>query len=333
MKLSWRKLLFIAVMIGMLAAVFILASCSGDETETAGAEGSGEDCAVCHNDSDQIVFAKSLQWETSGHGEGTSYLRGTSPGCAGCHAGSGFTAMIAAGVNPEGVQQGQTNPTPQNCRTCHEIHTTYTDEDWTLTTTAPVTLFVSGQTYDGGKGNLCANCHQPRREMEAENGMVNWNSTHYGPHHGPQSTMLLGIGGAGVTGKASAHYSMVEDTCVTCHVVNDVHTMAPNVESCLSCHADAEDFNINGLQTEVDELIEELTVLLSEKHMLETSAHEPYHTGMPLEDLHPVVGEYPEDQAAALWNYIYIVVEDGSRGVHNPSYTKALLEKSIEALQ
>jgi hypothetical protein len=333
MKLSWRKFLLVAGMMGLLAAVFVLVGCSGDETENAVTEGPEEDCAVCHNDSDQIVFAKSVQWETSGHGEGTSYVRGTSASCAGCHAGGGFTAMIAGGTNPEGVQEGQTNPTPQNCRTCHEIHTTYTDNDWALTTTEPVTLFASGQTYDGGKGNLCANCHQPRREMEAENGMVNWSSTHYGPHHGPQSAMLLGIGGAGATGKPSAHYNMVEDTCVTCHLVNEVHTMAPNVESCLACHADAEDFDINGLQSEIDELIEELRVLLGEKHMLETSAHEPYHTGMPVEDLHPVVGDYTEAEAAALWNYTYIFTEDSSHGVHNPSYTKALLEYSIEALQ
>lgn len=320
MKVNWRKLLFVIGTIGLLAAVIVLAGCSGNEKETAANEGSDEDCIACHNDSDQIVFAKDIQWETSGHGEGTSYLRGTSASCAGCHAGVGFTEMIAAGItNPEDVQEGQTNPTPQNCRTCHEIHTTYTNADWNLTTTTPVTLFASGQTYDGGKGNLCANCHQPRREIEAENGMVNWSSTHYGPHHGPQSAMLLGIGGAGVTGKPAAHYSMVEDTCVTCHLVNQVHTMAPNVEACTACHSGAEDFDINGLQTEVDGMVAELGDLLEAKGLFE--------------DGEPIVGEYPEDQAAALWNYIYIVNEDGSHGVHNPSYTKAMLEYSIEALQ
>ncbi len=334
MEFNWRKLLVVAGVIGMLAAALILTGCTGDETENADADGSEEACAACHNDSDQLVFAKSIQWETSGHGEGTSYLRGTSASCAGCHAGGGFTEMVAAGItNPEDVQEGQTNPTPQNCRTCHEIHTTYTDADWSLTTTKPVMLFASGQTFDGGKGNLCASCHQPRRDMVAENGMVNVNSTHWGPHHGPQSAMLLGIGGAGVTGKPAAHYSMVEDTCVTCHLVNEVHTMAPNVQACQSCHADAADFDIGGLQTEVEEMLGELTVLLSDKHMLETAAHEPYHTGMQLEDLHPVVGDYPEAEAAALWNWIFISTEDSSHGVHNPSYTKALLEYSIGALR
>jgi hypothetical protein len=48
---------------------------------------------------------------------------------------------------------------------------------------------------------------------------------------------------------------------------------------------------------------------------------------------HPVVGTYPAAQAEALWNYIFISVEDGSLGVHNMPYTKDLLEASIEALQ
>jgi hypothetical protein len=48
---------------------------------------------------------------------------------------------------------------------------------------------------------------------------------------------------------------------------------------------------------------------------------------------HPIVGKYPEAEAAALWNYILIAIEDGSHGVHNPAYTKALLQASIDALK
>ena len=42
--------------------------------------------------------------------------------------------------------------------------------------------------------------------------------------------------------------------------------------------------------------------------------------------------QVPEAQAAALWNWIYIAHEDGSLGVHNPAYTKALIEAGLEAL-
>ena len=55
--------------------------------------------------------------------------------------------------------------------------------------------------------------------------------------------------------------------------------------------------------------------------------------GMLSEEDDPVVGEYPEAEAAALWNYIYISHEDKSKGVHNPGYTIALLQASIDALK
>jgi hypothetical protein len=112
---------------------------------------------------------------------------------------------------------------------------------------------------------------------------------------------------------------MVENTCVACHLgENDNHTFMPTVTACQGCHADAENFDINGLQTEVEAKLEELAVALEAK-------------GLLAED-EPVVGDYPEAEAAALWNYIYLKHEDKSMGVHNPAYTKALLDASFEAL-
>ncbi|MEE8318769.1 MAG: hypothetical protein V3R36_03925, partial [Dehalococcoidales bacterium] len=100
-----------------------------------------------------------------------------------------------------------------------------------------------------------------------EGGIVNVSSTHWGPHHGPQSTMLLGIGGAGASGSPSAHYSMVEDGCPTCHLAGGDHLLSPSmqrhaIKRCQSCHADATNFDIGGVQTEVEALIEELEHLL-----------------------------------------------------------------------
>ena len=280
-------------------------------------------CTECHNET-TIITGKKAAWEDSIHGTGEAFVRGTSAGCAGCHSGGAFKEMIAAGLNPSEVESGDPNPTHQDCRTCHQIHMTYTGEDWALTTTDAVTLYAfEDATFDGGGGNLCANCHQPRRVMEAEGGIVNWSSTHYGPHHGPQSAMLLGIGGAGdaAEGSPSAHATMVADTCVTCHVgENDDHSFAPNVASCLGCHADIEEFDFSGLQTEVEEKLAELADLLVAKGMWDAETGEP------------VVGEYPEADAAAMWNYVLIHHEDSSRGVHNPAYTKALLDWSIAQL-
>jgi hypothetical protein len=234
--------------------------------------------------------------------------------------------MIAAGLSPDEVELGDPNPTRQDCRACHNIHTTYTVEDWSLESTAPVDLYAfEGVTFDGGEGNLCANCHQPRRVMTAEDGIVNVDSTHWGPHHGPQSAMLLGVGGAGdVEGSPSIHAMAVADTCATCHLNNDNHSFEPSIDACVGCHAEAEDFDIEGVQTQVEGLVVELQEALLAKGLL---------AGDEEEGFHPVVGEYPEAEAAALWNYIFIAIEDTSFGVHNPPYTIALLEASIEALQ
>ena len=156
--------------------------------------------------------------------------------------------------------------------------------------------------------------------MDIVDGVVNWSSSHYGPHHGPQSAMLMGIGGQGVEGKPAAHYSMVEDTCVACHVGEGAnHSFEPNVAACQGCHADAENFDINGTQTEVHELLMQLEEALKAAGMLD-------------EEGEIVTGEYPEAQAAALWNFVYIEHEDKSMGVHNPTYTRALLEASLAAL-
>jgi hypothetical protein len=281
-------------------------------------------CMECHNDT-TLLTGKETAWSESVHGTGTAFARGTSAGCAGCHSGGGFVAMVAAGQTPADVESGDPEPTRQDCRTCHNIHTSYTGADWALTTTDPVTLYAfEGETYDGGAGNLCANCHQPRRQIdEAVDGMVEVDSTHWGPHHGPQSAMLLGLGGAGdVEGRASAHSTaMVADTCVTCHVGEaDNHTFEPDVSACVACHADAEDFDIDGVQSDVQAMLDELEEILVAKGLLD-------------EEGEPVVGSYPEAEAAALWNWIFVNHEDKSLGVHNAAYTKALLEASLTALE
>ena len=231
--------------------------------------------------------------------------------------------MIAEGLTPDKVESGDPNPTHQDCRTCHQVHTSYTAADWALTTTDPVALYaLEGATFDGGAGNLCGVCHQPRRPMDAADadGNVEITSTHWGPHHGPQTAMLLGIGGAGeVEGSPSAHYSMVENTCVTCHVgENDDHSFEPNAAACVACHGEVDSFDLNGVQTEVEEMAAQLEEKLT--------------TAGLLVDGHPNPGVYPAGQAQAAWNWIMITLEDSSMGVHNPKYTKALLEWSLEQL-
>ncbi len=332
MRLVLRVLLF--------GAAIVLAACSGEAGPAgpAGASGPagpagppGADatfevadltCAGCHDDT-TLITGKATAWAESVHGTGGAYVRGARSSCAGCHSGGGFSAMVAAGGNPGAVEVGDPNPTRQDCRACHAIHTSYTEADWALETVAPVDFYaVEGVTFDGGSGNLCATCHQPRRVIaDAVDGMIEVTSTHWGPHHGGQGSMLMGVAGAGdVAGSPSSHATLIENTCVSCHMGEGAdHTFEPSISACEGCHSGAENFDINGVQTEVKAMLAELEAGLIALGWLD-------------EEGHPTVTQVPEAQAAALWNWIYIAHEDGSYGVHNPAYTKALLEAGLAAL-
>ncbi len=292
----------------------------------AGAEASMADltCTECHNDT-AVITGKKAPWEASVHGSGTAAeYAGGRDGCAACHSGASFSKMVAEGLTPATWEGDIADVTHQDCRTCHQIHTTYTGEDWALETTDAVGLYAfEGVTYDGGAGNLCANCHQPRSLVgEAVDGVKKITSTHWGPHHGPQASFLMGQGGAGeVEGKPSAHYSMVEDTCVACHLgESDNHTFLPSVAACLGCHTDIEEFDFSGLQAEVQGLLDELKEKLIAGGYLD-------------EEGHPVVSEGPAAEVDAAWNYVLIALEDKSLGIHNPSYTRDLLEASLAAFE
>lgn len=277
-------------------------------------------CTECHNDGTTLIGVQK-EWAASMHatGRGASYAGGRS-GCSSCHGSAGFQAALESeGTPDEGISDP--HPVGPDCRACHQVHETYTAADWALSTTDPVALYAfEDVTYDQGKGNLCANCHQPRRTMEVlDDGTVDVNSTHWGPHHGPQSAILLGVGGQLVDGSAGAHYTMVEDGCVTCHLGEAKnHSFAPTAAACVACHGD--DFDYEEAQAEVVALGAELKELLIANGLWNEEEDEN------------MTGIFSAEYAGALWNYILIFPEDGSLGVHNMSYVKALLEASIDVL-
>jgi hypothetical protein len=271
-----------------------------------------------------MMTGKQLQWEHSVHGTGEAFLRGTSASCAGCHSGGAFSQRIAEGHTFAEVENGDPNPTRQDCRACHQIHTSYTGDDWALENTDPVTFVALPEfTFDGGDGNLCSSCHQPRRAFpEAVDGMVDVNSVHWGTHYSVQGAMLFGQSGSMTAVELDLNptiHSTIENTCVGCHMgENFNHTFVPSVDFCIQCHDDAESLDVNGGITEVETALAELGEALIAAGLLD-------------EEGHLVVGLYPETQAAALWNWI-VITEDGSGGVHNPHYALALIEYSMEQL-
>ena len=248
------------------------------------------------------------------------------------------------------------NPTPQNCRTCHKIHTTYTGADFDRQYNEPHDLWLTGTTVDFGDGNLCAQCHQPRTSYDIPvvgGGDVTFTSSRFGPHHGAQGAMLGGDAGYEVAGSESYDGPFLHATdarsngCPTCHmapgygVQSGGHTMimsyerfgslTPNTTGCETCHASADDwddFDYGGKQTEVENLILAIQDKLIIAGIIDAADDGLTH----IDDVGGANGgTYSEAVAGAYWNYI-TVLEDRSMGVHNPPYIIALLTNALAAL-
>ncbi len=320
--------------IGLVVALVIVAVGCATTTEEEAAV-TAEDCTVCHNDT-TLVKARQVQWAGSAKATGGNFERNGTD-CAFCHTNEGFLAGSISADTKE-VAMAPENPSPIQCRTCHKIHTTYTSADWALRTTSSVTLLSTGDTYDKGKSNLCVSCHQPREATtppQVGDGAVEIASTRYGPHHGPQSSMLLGTGGYGDYKGSKVHYDYTTDGCVECHMATPYgaqaggHTfgvgyeyheaLRPNLAACDSCHSDIEDFDRNGAQTEVQALFDEAEALLVAK-------------GLMKEGGSVVAQTVSSAEAGAIYNW-KMVQEDRSIGIHNPAYAKFLLQTAIDILK
>lgn len=312
-----------------------------------------ENCTQCHTNN-TTLFARQVQYNNSVHRQGGNFERSDAD-CAGCHTHEGFLDRVANGdadmssISPE-------NPSPINCRTCHQIHTTYTDADFAFTRTSAVTLMFGGGTFDQGEANLCASCHQGR-PVEGppviDGPDVEVTSSRYGVHHGPQSLVLSAqgayefVGSANIPSGPNTHGNPAAnaDGCPTCHMAAPFggqaggHTWnmeyeyhgseTGNYAGCNTgdCHdgdVDPADdwghtFDYNGVQTEVEEL-------------LATLATELQRVGIMRDDHYAYTGTFPANLAAAFINW-QMFEEDRSRGIHSPRYVPRVLTNTIEMVQ
>jgi len=305
---------------------------------TAGKDGTAS-CVSCHSAEHRLPIESSYPY--SGHANQTIMYNGMTlaeyanqsffgGSCTQCHTNEGYIDYMTTGVtNPESYA----NPTRIDCMTCHDKHSTFDFEndgnDYALRNFEPTTLITDpNYTIDfGDKSNNCASCHQPRTAppIDDGSGMFAVTSSHWGPHHGPQSTLLEGIQGAEVAGSeaypgigSATHRS--GSSCTTCHMGassgpddEGLHSFNPTTTACTTCHPGGAPSEVEGLAANMANL----AVLLEDIGIV--------HDG------HPVEGDYTITQAEAAWNYL-LIMEDKSNGVHNPAYAKALIKNSIEVL-
>ncbi|GJQ64482.1 MAG: hypothetical protein SCALA702_35350 [Melioribacteraceae bacterium] len=328
-------------------------SCHGPGSEHLGATADfkiestleSDNCAKCHNSGTHHVIAE--QWNFSIHGsENHLYFGENRASCTPCHNGKGFVDFV------KGEEQDAPVAVSITCATCHDPHDHGNDNQLRLVT---ATLMDGHEVTELGKGGLCSNCHRSRRDgVDYTANYLDNLSSRFGPHHGPQTEMLIGANTPtfGMTIASSPHDTAIEDGCVGCHMYpNEVdendevllsgnHSFSmvdqdgnDNVAACEDCHGTMESFDekkfyvngnadldgngtAEGMQHEVHGLLDKLAELLP-----------PYGST----DINTIDSTWSADEAVALYNY-KSVEEDRSFGVHNPQFIVGILIASIEKL-
>ena len=352
----------LSTLVGVAFFALMIVGCEGPQgvagqDGAAGADGAdgadginaAETCTDCHTD-DTEIFAAQVQYAVSTHRTGGNFERGGNTyehvdnECAVCHSHEGFTEFLASGTTV--FTPAFDDPTPPNCRTCHNIHTSYTQADWGLTTEASFDLVIDGSTIDLGKGNLCANCHQPLQpdpmpDISGSGTGITFTSPYWGPHYGAQGAMLAGeaafvfgnVSGPATGPNTHGNVSANAGGCVTCHMADAFGDQAGGhtwnmtymyhggvtdlIAGCETsgCHSTITDFDHNGVQTAIQLKIDALKALLIAAGIMDASDH-------------AVPGAVTDEQAAALVNYL-LALKDHSVGVHNPAYLSDMLDDTI----
>jgi len=249
----------------MLFSAFLLTACQDEPVSESVNFSFPEGCADCHGDDPEYQLKGArMGYDNSGHALGFErhdeqhayYSNGDD--CQKCHTHEGFLEFAKTGaVDTDNYVKWPSQP---GCFTCHKPHDT---GDFELRKSDAVAL-ANGDSFDNGKGNLCANCHQSRRDASDSVKALPANkvSPYFGPHHGPQSDIFNGSNAYEYEGKSyssSAHKLEIEDSCISCHMAlpegrysstpeigghsfgmnGTVHGQEKiNIAACASCHED-----------------------------------------------------------------------------------------------
>jgi len=235
------------------------------------------------------------------------------PGCAKCHTAEGYREVILAGKASTAPYENVTGIT---CAACHDMEKISKDDP---------------AIRAGNVEKSCIGCHR----------ILSFDAANL------QGSMVKGMGGAEFEGekyKSSAH-GMIPKNCAGCHMAESPegdralylggHTFLTaaefegkrelNPNACVGCHKDITMDDVAKSQAQFEELLADLENLLpkQEGENPDSDVHKPKCPKDP--SLSPV-------EAMASFNY-YFVLNDGTRGLHNPTYCKKLLEDSIAALK
>jgi predicted CXXCH cytochrome family protein len=279
-------------------------------------------------------------------------------GCWPCHNGSAFAVDSWRhnwGVKPSKADTLAVDPTFKSisCASCHNPHSTANPNQ--LRYVSVDSLYNGYKITTGGKGQLCMNCHRARssvaKSVTTKAPKYGW-AGRFGGHHSVQADLLYGQNGYNysgadtVVGSPSVHSLVTSDACVTCHMQS--RNGQPNHEFsmdsagvkdfagvCTQCHSGVTtsfdqkmanaDYDGNG---KIEPFVTEVAGLMTQ-----------LKAKLPQDSFGNVISSAGDsmkiynrpDLVQGIYNYNFIL-EDRSNGIHNPTYTIALLKASIHAI-
>jgi len=296
-------------------------------------------CALCHDSGTR--YYRPMQWKLSGHSRQVKEERS---GCANCHSGIGFVDKLD-GMNDTLVTRTYM---PIGCATCHDPHDASNPKQ--VRTVDPYML-IDSTVVDFGMGNLCVNCHHARRLGTAivDSRVNNAATPRWDPHASPQADMVAGKNAFtfGQQAPEPSHAIQVSNVCVGCHMAatptdaNDAakflqlgdHTFhmktaagAEHTEVCATCHGDINSFDDIMAEDDWDGdgSAEAVTAEIAGLMARVDNELPPAGPGFAVKNW------WTGEQRRAAWNYNF-VKNDGSGGLHNPGYTKTILQAALGA--
>ncbi len=258
-------------------------------------------------------------------------------------------AAISALTNDQLMAYVPVSHETASCVSCHDPHrnTTYLTkegkqallrraiESTDTTDIAPGTPPKQHTTFN----HICASCHNGRGADPSDSALQT-GTARPNMHESNQFNMLMGIGGVEGTGPVVRNmaHATAPGQCTHCHMPNGRHTMTVSYDvGCAPCHTPADAYRAQALRAKIELDLYALRI------RMENWARQQDFNGDGQPDNDPdlwnywalvpaekqslsrtIQGRIPIQVKRARHNY-YFVLRDGSFGIHNPPYTRHLI--------
>jgi len=322
------------------------------------------DCAQCH---DSLTHhPKTAEWQNSRHAVATRSPSGAGrETCVRCHTADGFVSFVNTGseVITNTAYEAIT------CAVCHDPHDptnphqlrsaySYTLPEGTTVTNVGLGALCM-ECHHSRNGSATNNVEKYQLNQPTWAGGVS-----FGPHDSTAGDMIEGVNGI-TYGKfipSGAHSYSISNVCVGCHMQPIATTdpaftkagghtfsmtysngtqLVDKVDVCVTCHGPIQQFDmvrkdynedgvIEGIQTEVHHLLDELSRLLPNSQWRADGNYVADGLVKAISRT-TVKTNWPTKFLNGAWNWMFVDVE-GSHGIHNAPYAIGLLKASISDL-